>query len=71
MEAGLNGQLGLNVLEVVAEDLNPIQEHALILDHPVEVNSVLELENRQNCVILIHVQLVNVYFLLAEIEKKL
>ncbi len=55
MAAGLIGQLGVNVQEVVAEDLNPIQEHVLILDHPVEVHSVLELENRHNCVILIHV----------------
>jgi len=36
MEAGLSGQLGLNVQEVVAEELNPIQDCALILDHLVE-----------------------------------
>ncbi len=36
MEAGLSGQVGQNAPEVVAEELNPIQDCALILDHPVE-----------------------------------
>jgi len=37
MEAGLIGQLGQIVVEVVAEELNPIQGNALTLDHLVEV----------------------------------
>jgi hypothetical protein len=44
MEAGLIGQPGLNALEVVAEEFNHIQEHALILDHPKVVKLVLELD---------------------------
>jgi hypothetical protein len=37
MEAGVIGLLGLNVVEVVALELNLVQENVIILDHLVEV----------------------------------
>ena len=67
MEVGLIGQLGLNALKVVVVELNPIQEPVKILNHLVEVQLVSELQKRQDCVILIHVQSVTVHFEFAEI----